>query len=112
MKTLLLSPQRAIRTIIAVLMVMLAWAEALATQPRLTPLLRGKWPQFSRGNANDVKVVGHYAYVALGRGGLTIVDVSNPAAPRLVGGYDTSGSAHGVAVADGYAYVADGSAGL
>jgi hypothetical protein len=37
-----------------------------AAAPRLTPLLGGKWPRFTRGNAEDVKVVGNYAYLALG----------------------------------------------
>jgi len=36
-----------------------------------------------------------------------VIDVSNPANPRRVGGYDTSGPAYGVAVSGHYAYVAD-----
>ena len=61
-------------------------------------------------------VSGNYAYVAesslyrqrCGLGGLQVIDVSNPANPQRVGGYDTSGSAQGVAVSGNYAYVADG----
>jgi hypothetical protein len=41
-----------------------------------------------------------------------VIDVSNPANPQLVGGYDTSGSAYGVAVVANRIYVADGEAGL
>ena len=37
---------------------------------------------------------------------------SNPANPRRVGGYDTSGYAEGVAVSGNYAYVAGGPWGL
>ena len=36
-----------------------------------------------------------------------MIDVSNPANPQRVGGYDTSGYAHGVAVSGNYAYVAE-----
>jgi len=42
----------------------------------------------------------------------TVIDVSNPASPQRVGGYDTSGEALGVAVSGNYAYVADENAGL
>lgn len=42
-----------------------------------------------------------------------MIDVSNPASPQRVGGYDTSGSAAvGVAVSGNFAYVADENAGL
>jgi hypothetical protein len=80
--------------------------------PRLQPLLQGKWPGFARGPAHDVQVMGNRAYLALGYGGLAILDVSNPASPVQVGGYDTSGDAEGVAVSGSVAYVADGDAGL
>jgi len=64
------------------------------------------------GDAWGVAVVGNYAYVADGYGGLRIVDVSNPAAPTEAGFYDTVGEAKGVAVAGNYAYVADYDDGL
>lgn len=41
-----------------------------------------------------------------------MIDISNPAAPVLAGGYGPRGLAYGVAVSDSYAYVADDSAGL
>jgi len=41
-----------------------------------------------------------------------VINVSNPANPQRVGGYNTSGEAYGVAVSGNYAYVADGPAGL
>jgi hypothetical protein len=37
-----------------------------------------------------VAVSGNYAYVADGNAGLQVIDVSNPANPQRVGGYDTS----------------------
>ena len=52
------------------------------------------------------------AYVADGDAGLQVIDVSNPANPVRVGGYDTSGYAYGVAVSGNIAYVADDDAGL
>ena len=66
------------------------------------------------GRADDVVVIGDYAYVADRETGLQIIDVRNPASPSRVGGYDTQGSAEGVAVSgDGdYAYVADRETGL
>ena len=44
--------------------------------------------------------------------GLQVIDISDPANPQRVGGYDTAGHAYGVAVAGNYAYVADADAGL
>jgi hypothetical protein len=59
-----------------------------------------------------VAVSGNYAYVADDTAGLQVIDVSNPANPQWVGGYDTSGNAFGVAVSGNYAYVADGQVGF
>ena len=64
------------------------------------------------GSAEDVCVVGQYAYVADGDAGLRIIDVSTPSSPTEVGFFDTEGNAYGVYVLDRYAYVADGDAGL
>src|SRR5687768_16021641 len=62
------------------------------------PVLTGAWPGFRRGPARAVAVVGNYAYVAAGAGGLHVIDISSPAKPQRVGGYATSGEAIGVAV--------------
>lgn len=48
-----------------------------------------------------------YAYVAQGYAGLQIVDVRDPADPRLVGCYDTPGYAWRVSVSGNYAYFTD-----
>jgi hypothetical protein len=61
---------------------------------------------------NGVAMNGAYAYVASGKTGLNVVNLSNPAAPAIVGTVVTPGYAWGVTVAGSYAYVADGSDGL
>jgi len=86
-------------------------AVAYTAPPSLQLLLPGKWPAF-RGEANDVKVVGNYAYVALGEAGLAVIDVRNPTNCVRVGGCDTSGFAQAVAVSGDHAYVADGYSGV
>lgn len=62
--------------------------------------------------AYGVAVIGSYAYVADGLGGLRIINVANPASPIEVGSYDTPGRAESVTVVGRYAYVADGYNGL
>lgn len=58
--------------------------------------------------ALNVEVVGNYAYVANGTGGLFIYDVSDPANPSYVGDVD-NGIAYAVKVYGDYVYVADSS---
>ncbi len=63
------------------------------------------------GEANrlrDVRLHGHFVYVAADGAGLKIVDVQNPTTPKLVGELDTSGNASGLDVAGDLVYVADG----
>jgi hypothetical protein len=74
--------------------------------------------------AGDIAIDRNYAYVAAYQGGVAIVDISDPAHPKLVARVDTStnaaatsstkngGQARGVAVRDGFLYVADGIRGL
>jgi hypothetical protein len=64
------------------------------------------------GPAVDVEVLGTLAYVAAGRSGLHVIDVSNPWFPVEIGALDTPGSAVEVEVVGDLAYVADGSSGL
>jgi len=64
------------------------------------------------GFANNVDVVGNFAYVAAGSAGLRVVNVSDRRAPQIVGALDTPGNANDVRVVGNRAYVADGSAGL
>ena len=60
----------------------------------------------------DLEVVGNIAYLAAGREGLLIVDVTDPQAPRQIGAYDTLGTANAVIVDEQMVYVADGREGL
>jgi hypothetical protein len=59
----------------------------------------------------DVITVGGLAYLTDDTG-LKIIDVSNPAAPFLVGAYDASGLCSGVSVVGSLAYIAAWSRGL
>jgi hypothetical protein len=53
-----------------------------------------------------------HAYVADGTPGLIVVDVTDPRAPRVIGGVDTPGVAVAVALNWAFAFVADGAGGL
>ena len=55
---------------------------------------------------------GQRAWVADGKAGVQVLDVSNPAAIAPLGAYDTGGFAWDVQVVGRRIYVADGSSGL
>lgn len=65
----------------------------------------------------DVEIVGDYLYVLdenvleQDQTGLRILDISNPAAPVLVGALTTPGQASDIAIAGDRAYIADGGMG-
>ncbi|MBK9095446.1 MAG: hypothetical protein IPM84_22360 [Anaerolineae bacterium] len=73
------------------------------------PVLVGQSPVLPTF-VKSVSVVGDFAYVTKGYGGLHIIDVSDPANPTLRGAYDTPGPACGISVVGSLAYVADGGA--
>ncbi|MCF7805301.1 MAG: T9SS type A sorting domain-containing protein [Candidatus Marinimicrobia bacterium] len=60
----------------------------------------------------NIIVIGDYAYVADGRGGLHIYDISNPIDLKLISAINSQGSTNGVVVNENIAYIADGSAGI
>src|SRR5512135_3048916 len=66
----------------------------------------------SVGNGCGVAVTDAHAYLADGREGLKVIDVSDPERPQIVGAVDTPAFAWGVAVAGSYAYVCDDTLGL
>jgi hypothetical protein len=69
----------------------------------------------TNGSAEDVVIPegkAGLAYVADGNAGLTIVDVSDPLNPFILGNVDTPGFAVEVVVADTLAFVADSDAGV
>jgi hypothetical protein len=80
--------------------------EMQVTAAALNPVLEGTWPA---GTALGVAVTSRQAYVADGDAGLQVLDVSDSANPRKVGGYATGNRAYGVAASGRYAYVADAS---
>ncbi len=56
----------------------------------------------------EIEIVGDYAYIAAWSKGLQVVDISDPAAPDLVGSWwreNTGGWAYSVGVSSGYAYL-------
>ncbi|MBN1888119.1 MAG: IPT/TIG domain-containing protein [Thermoflexales bacterium] len=56
----------------------------------------------------EIKIVGDYAYVAAWSKGLQVVDISDPAAPSVVGSWgraDRTGWVYAVGVKNGYAYL-------
>ena len=65
----------------------------------------GTWPDFTRGPALDVAVSGQYAYVAIGEGGLLILDISDPTQPMRVGSYLPAGRTEQVQIVDSLAYL-------
>ena len=76
-----------------------------------SPLLVGRLPL--PGTIRKISLFGQYAYVAAHDAGLLVVDISDPAAPKLKGYYSTPTSLmQSVAILGGRAYVADQVAGL
>jgi hypothetical protein len=64
------------------------------------------------GEAQKVKVVGNYAYLACRQSGLQIVDISVPSAPVKVSSIDTNGYATALDVWGNYAAVSSGGSGI
>jgi hypothetical protein len=83
---------------------------SLAAPPR-TPVIVGQTAPL-RDMIIDVTLNGNYAYVAHWHAGLSVIDISDPTAPILVGSYLARWSAWGVAVVGTIVYVADQSSGL
>lgn len=69
------------------------------------PFLVGQSPVW-HSLVSDIAVVGNYAYVAAGYGGLHILDISDLATPVEVASYDDEGVAESVVVQDSYVYIA------
>lgn len=59
------------------------------------------------GTARNIDICSDHAFVADRRGGLHVLDISDPLNPALVGTYDSPGNAYGVAVSGDYACLAD-----
>src|SRR5215213_5678237 len=72
----------------------------------------GGWTNVSGATAISIGVRLPHAFIANGRGGLQILDLSNPAAPVSVGAIPFPAAALAVAVSGDYAYVANTTNGL
>lgn len=81
-----------------------------ASDPK-APRLVGQSP-IQPGEVFGIDVVGTRVYVAHGKAGLVILDVSNPASPHILGALDTLGEAMSLRVVGDTAYVADWTTGL
>ncbi len=57
------------------------------------------------GTANDIAIVGDYAYVADRESGLQVIDISTPITPTIVGSLDFPETALSIEVFGDYAYV-------
>jgi hypothetical protein len=66
----------------------------------------GSWPGFSRGPAMSLAVTNHHAFVAIGEGGLAVLDVTDPAKPVRVGAYRPPGRTERVRIMGQRAYLA------
>jgi hypothetical protein len=84
----------------------------LVAQGVWCPTIDEWWDTLAAQSESGESVAGHYVYVACGEAGVQVVDVSDPAAPVLVGSADTPGAASDVAVHNDTLSVADGTAGV
>ncbi len=66
----------------------------------------------SFSSAEDISIVGEYAYVAYGSYGLEIIDISDKANPTLVSQFNDGGTTYDIYVENDYAYVLDAAEGL
>jgi hypothetical protein len=86
----------------------LALALGQAVESASCPELVGRWPH---GQAAAVAVSGDVAYVGSGAA-LLVVDISNPAAPTVLGDLDLPELILGVATTGSHVIVCDGSDGV
>ncbi len=73
------------------------------------PSAGGEIGQFlpTDGDVRGVDVAGSFAFLASGKPGLVVVDISDPRNPREVGRFDTPRTARSVQLDGPYAYVGD-----
>ncbi len=64
------------------------------------------------GVPRTIVVQGKMAYLTADLGGLYVIDLANPAYPKIIGAYKYSGFAYGLAIDRGYAYLAHSDTGL
>src|SRR3954471_5726997 len=54
----------------------------------VVPVHLGEWPGYNRGDPKAVRIVGDRAYVAGLLQGLEVMEISDPAKPTHIGGWD------------------------
>ena len=90
---------------------MARWSPTSSASAAAPPLLLGAYD--TPGKALGLALRGDYLYIADGEaGGLRVVNVTDPTAPKETGALDTPNWARNVVVRDQYAYVADQQSGL
>jgi hypothetical protein len=70
------------------------------------------WPGYARGSGRDIQVAAGKAYLAMGDGGLCIVNVQDPNSPSVLGRVDVPGIADEVDVLNNLAFLACGTGGV
>lgn len=84
----------------------------LVAQGAWCPTIDEWWDTLAAQGESGEMAAGHYVYVACGEAGVQVVDISDPAAPVLVGTADTPGAASDVAVNGDTLSTADARGGL
>jgi hypothetical protein len=73
---------------------------------------RGQWPQFNAARESDIKIAGHFAYLATDSLGLQIFDVADVTNPRWAGSVEPTGGSVAVDIVGNRAIVAEYTDGL
>ena len=63
-------------------------------------------------DCRDVVVNGNHAYIADGRNGIAVIDISNPYLPEILGHAPNTGNGLAIALNGNHAYIADGQTGV
>lgn len=82
------------------------------SEPSSPVLVKEVAIQGNAAYACKVFVLGEMAYIANGREGFIIVDISSPSSPNMIGSFHTDGFVSDIFVSEDRAYVAEGSEGL
>ena len=93
-------------TIFVAVILLSGAASILATD--VEPILRGIWKPAVLGSAKAVAKNDELLYIALGEGGLAIVNIENKDNPYQVGSYDAVGSVERVATSGQVAFITAG----
>lgn len=75
------------------------------------PIIVSQMAAFSDGIRN-IKVSSNVAFLAAGKAGIIMIDITDSYKPELLGSFYTEGTACGIFINNNYAYIADGNRGL